>query len=262
MTDTEIMDMIVQEVAQLYNGDKLVKGLLYFHDISQARMGGLALKVSVSGPAPPTSTLTTQQHFHYFEKLCGKDAFANVALITTKWLKHPSYEESERQLQREEELRTKYWKNMVRHGSYVERHDGSMESARRILTLLYERPNIVLRTTKERDGQKPLMDDEHALGAEENTDRADQPPTYYKVTIAQERRSRSTFSTLWDGFRIAWLFIRLLYTAFVDVLLLGVLFLSNDDNRKLLWILTTLAPALTLALFVRVPYLTYWHVSS
>jgi hypothetical protein len=53
-----------------------------------------------------------------------------------KWLKHPTYEESERELLRERELKTIYWKNMVERGSYVERHDNSTESARRIVTIL------------------------------------------------------------------------------------------------------------------------------
>ena len=44
-SDTEILDMIFQEVTRLYDGDKLIKGLLYFHDISQPRIGGLARKV-------------------------------------------------------------------------------------------------------------------------------------------------------------------------------------------------------------------------
>jgi hypothetical protein len=39
------MDLIFQELLRLYHGDKLVKGLIYLHDISQARIGGLALKV-------------------------------------------------------------------------------------------------------------------------------------------------------------------------------------------------------------------------
>lgn len=48
MTDKEVMEMIYRKLEELYRGDKLVKGLIYLHDITQPRVGGLDARVSTS----------------------------------------------------------------------------------------------------------------------------------------------------------------------------------------------------------------------
>ncbi|KAG9522356.1 hypothetical protein KCV07_g3194, partial [Aureobasidium melanogenum] len=126
MSDEEIMRQLFFKLLDTFDGTKLIKGLVYMHDISQTRMGGLA-----------------SRHFQLFEKLCGHDNYGQVALTTTKWLKSPSWDEEQRELQRESELRTKYWKNMTDLGSHVERWDGTEASARRVLSILEGRPTLV-----------------------------------------------------------------------------------------------------------------------
>ncbi|KEQ68174.1 hypothetical protein M436DRAFT_32018, partial [Aureobasidium namibiae CBS 147.97] len=116
MTDEEIMRQIFYKLSNTFDGTKLIKGLIYMHDISQTRIGGLA-----------------SRHFQLFEKLCGHQNYGQVVLATTKWLRSPSWDEEQRELQRESELRNRYWKNMIDLGSHVERWDGTEASARGIL---------------------------------------------------------------------------------------------------------------------------------
>lgn len=125
-TDEEIMRRIFFKLADDYGGDKLIKGLVYMHDISQSRFGGLALR-----------------HFTLFEKLCGADNFEHVVLVTSKWLKSPTVNEEQQELLREHDLINTYWKNMTARGSQVERFDGSPESARQILGVLQRKPRLV-----------------------------------------------------------------------------------------------------------------------
>lgn len=126
LTDEEIMRRIFFKLSDNYGGDKLIKGLVYMHDISQSRFGGLALR-----------------HFALFEKLCGADNFEHVVLVTSKWLKMPTYDEEQQELRREQDLISTYWKNMTARGSQVERFDGSPESARQILGVLQRKPRLV-----------------------------------------------------------------------------------------------------------------------
>ena len=126
LTDEEIMRRIFFKLSDNYGGDKLIKGLVYMHDISQSRFGGLALR-----------------HFALFEKLCGADNFEHVVLVTSKWLKSPTYDEEQQELRREQDLINTYWKNMTARGSQVERFDGSPESARQILGVLQRKPRLV-----------------------------------------------------------------------------------------------------------------------
>ena len=46
MSDPEVMEMIYNTIQTLYQGDKLVKGLIYLHEITQSRVGGLASRVN------------------------------------------------------------------------------------------------------------------------------------------------------------------------------------------------------------------------
>ena len=81
--------------------------------------------------------------------LVGKSALQNVALVTTKWRIGATYEERQLEVLREHHLKTKYWKSMTARGTYVESHDGSAKSARRIVTLLRDKPRIMFQNTGE-----------------------------------------------------------------------------------------------------------------
>jgi RNA binding exosome subunit len=92
-------------------------GIIYLHDISQARMLG-----------------TTRKNFDMFRKLCGEQAERNVILGTTKW----SEVLPEVGKRREDELKGHYWNQMIASGSRVQRFQGTHESARKIVNMILD----------------------------------------------------------------------------------------------------------------------------
>ena len=87
-------------------------GIVYLHDICQARITGTASK-----------------NLDIFKKLCGEDALGNVVLGTTKW----TTIRQEIGQQREQQLRDTFWKDMIERGSVVKRVGDDSSSAREIL---------------------------------------------------------------------------------------------------------------------------------
>jgi hypothetical protein len=83
-------------------------GVVYLHDISQARMLG-----------------TTRKNFDMFRKLCGEDAAASIILGTTKW----GEVQPDVGNRREDQLSSAYWKDMIAEGSRVQRFEDTHESA-------------------------------------------------------------------------------------------------------------------------------------
>ena len=77
-----------------------VTGIIYLHEISQARMFG-----------------TARKNLEMFRKLCGDEALGNVVLGTTKW-GDVSLEKGQ---QREQQLGSDYWKEMLQRGSVIMR---------------------------------------------------------------------------------------------------------------------------------------------
>lgn len=88
--------------------------------------------------------MTNVKQFRAFEHILGVGRFENFVFVTTRWLRNPSETESQQQLEREEELKRKYWYKMIGQGSQVMRHDNSKESARLIVMSLMYRPKINL----------------------------------------------------------------------------------------------------------------------
>lgn len=97
----------------------MLTGLIYFHDITAARVGKVSARVMRS-----------------FEGLCGGHALHNVVLCTTKWdIARGEWAEA-----REAELRTGFWKEMLAKGAVIRRHSNNRESAEIILRYLIEKP--------------------------------------------------------------------------------------------------------------------------
>lgn len=90
--------------------DRQLSGIIYLHDITQARMTG--------------SSLT---NLRMFRKLCGDENLKNVILATTKWAKPPKDVE----VSREKELCTdkEFWGLMVKYGSKVRQFRDTTDSA-------------------------------------------------------------------------------------------------------------------------------------
>ena len=85
-----------------------IAGIVYLHDICQARITGMA-----------------SENLDMFKKLVGEDAFANVVLGTTKW----STIRQEIGQQREKQLCDTFWKDRIAHGSTVMRVGDDSSSA-------------------------------------------------------------------------------------------------------------------------------------
>lgn len=81
-----------------------------------------------------------------FEKLLGQDRFQNLVFVTTKWKQNPLDEASRKehrdQNDREAQLIDSYWKKMIERGSEVRRHDGTQKSARLMIQILMNKPNL------------------------------------------------------------------------------------------------------------------------
>ena len=91
-----------------YEKDIRLSGLLFFHRISDNRMGGSPMK-----------------HLKMFQNLCGTENLKNVILVTTMWDEVCEEEGSER----EDKLTTMYWKTMIELGCHTSRFYNSTESA-------------------------------------------------------------------------------------------------------------------------------------
>lgn len=101
------------------------------------------------------------KNLHMFEKLCGKDSFKNIVLVTTMWdvlrQQDPTLQkgvERENQLLADE----KFWGFMAKRGSRVLRHDGSKDSAWKLLTHVLEKQSSVVL-----DIQREMVDEHQTL---------------------------------------------------------------------------------------------------
>ncbi|KAH7908656.1 P-loop containing nucleoside triphosphate hydrolase protein [Hygrophoropsis aurantiaca] len=105
--DTEILRRIAVWLAHSYSDNVKLSGIIYLHEITQARMVG-----------------TSRKNFEMFEKLCGIESAQNVILATTKWgnIKSDAGERRASQLET-------FWKDMLSAGSQMERFNGSQKSA-------------------------------------------------------------------------------------------------------------------------------------
>ena len=80
---------------------------------------------------------TPLKNLRMFEELCGKNAFHNVILVTTMW----DEVDEETGEDREEELKTKYWRTMLERSSTTSRFLRTRESAFDIIEPLIDEAN-------------------------------------------------------------------------------------------------------------------------
>jgi len=111
-TDFEILDLIAEWLQKTYKCDIKLAGILYLHAITNNRMTG-----------------TLRKNLKMFKQLCGADALSNVILVTTMWRDASE----DRALERQKELESIFWKDMVTKGSKVFRYDDNYDSAWSIL---------------------------------------------------------------------------------------------------------------------------------
>ena len=76
----------------------------------------------------------TNKNLSVFQRLCGDKALTRVVLGTTNW----GEVNIERGADRERQLATNFWKNMIDSGSKMLRFDNTKESARAILNTILD----------------------------------------------------------------------------------------------------------------------------
>jgi len=96
-----------------YQGGITLSGLLFFHRISDNRMGGSPLRL-----------------LETFKNLCGSQALPNVILVTTMWDDVTDVDGSKR----ESELCERYWKPMIVAGSRTARFLNTCNSGWNIIS--------------------------------------------------------------------------------------------------------------------------------
>jgi len=127
-SDTEILKLVSEWLAQTYENGIRLKGILYLHRISDVRMGGSALR-----------------NLSMFKKLCGESCYSNVILMTTRWdTTDKATGES-----REAELADSFWKPMIARGSKMLRYATDEDGIAAVKMLVNKEVPITLKIQTE-----------------------------------------------------------------------------------------------------------------
>ncbi len=134
MSDTRVLNMVAEWLRETYvtslvrrkdvhssfssyNNQMKLAGIIYIHRISDNRMTGTPFK-----------------DLKMFSQLCGTAAAERVVLATTMW----GSIKQEAGLRREDELKSKYWKDMIDKKAQIARFEASYDSAWAIIGSLCE----------------------------------------------------------------------------------------------------------------------------
>jgi len=131
LSDTDILTMISTCLEDYFNDEAEIRGALYIHPITEARM--------------KRSGMT---NLRMFKDIIGMDKMANVRLVTTKWSLQPrdKLEAHEKDLATEQ----KFWKPLLGHGASIVRFADSWQSAMEILRPLVTGQPFIPLLLKER----------------------------------------------------------------------------------------------------------------
>lgn len=143
LEDGDILERIAKWLKQSYDENMRLSGLIYMHDIQEARVGRSSLK-----------------NMTLFRLLTGQESMRNVVLLTTKW--DALGPDQERGYAREVELQAEpgFWKVMMVDGARVMRHDGTHASAERIVLSLLGEDQTVVRIQEQMSDGRPLIQTE------------------------------------------------------------------------------------------------------
>ena len=143
-SDVEVLKDVAFWLAAAYTRHTRLAGILYLHRITETRFLGSA-----------------KRNLRMFQQLCGTGNLASVILATTHWTDKEGkrYPEDEGQRKIKQLVETEqFWGGMVARGSRVERHDGTKQSAKSIISKLVARQiRVVL------DIQRQLIDENKSL---------------------------------------------------------------------------------------------------
>ncbi|KAF4588347.1 Proteasome subunit beta type-4 [Pleurotus pulmonarius] len=134
MSDTRVLNMVAEWLRETYNNQMKLAGIIYMHRISDNRMTGTPLK-----------------DLKMFSQLCGTAAAERVVLVTTMW----GGIKQDAGVRREDELKSKYWKDMIDKKAQIARFEASYDSARAIIEGLCKPPSQEGRERRERSSSTP-----------------------------------------------------------------------------------------------------------
>jgi hypothetical protein len=139
-SDTEILREIADWLAQAYQFQVRLTGIIYLHRITDVRIGGSGMK-----------------NLRMFRKLCGEAGLGSVVLATTMWSLCPAADAKRRedQLVNQNDL----WKYLITHGARVFRQDDGAVSGQQIIDYLVKRAQPVTL-----DIQREMVDQGLKLG--------------------------------------------------------------------------------------------------
>ncbi|KAK3935665.1 P-loop containing nucleoside triphosphate hydrolase protein [Diplogelasinospora grovesii] len=132
----EIFEEISRYLATQYKSGIPLKGILFFHRITDNRITG-----------------SSRKYMSIFRSLCGDHALKNVILVTTMWNKVPPADQT-RAFEREQELIDDFWAPMLRHRSFVAHFNGTSRSASSLVWQLARKEDVIL------DIQRQIIDDD------------------------------------------------------------------------------------------------------
>ncbi|OXV09206.1 hypothetical protein Egran_03027 [Elaphomyces granulatus] len=167
-SDSEVLKDIAFWLAAAYTKEAQLAGIIYLHRICDPRMQGSALK-----------------NLRMFKQLCGKDNLGSVILATTHWI---NVSESVGQARTNELMETRdFWGGMIEIGSKVVKHDGSKESARLIVSNLFDRKShVILYIQRQLIDEKRNLNDTDAAQALQSDLRAERKKFEVKLSGLKE----------------------------------------------------------------------------
>ncbi|CAE6418496.1 unnamed protein product [Rhizoctonia solani] len=145
LTETEILRRLADFLIKAYTSKYNIVGFLYFHNISDTRVGGASFL-----------------HMNLFKALCGPIALQNAIYVTNMWSEPPT----EDQIMREVELRDtdKFFGAALMEGAQMARHYNTQESAHAIIQQLLEKNPVITKLQCQLvDDKMPLEDTDAGL---------------------------------------------------------------------------------------------------
>ncbi|KAH8103310.1 P-loop containing nucleoside triphosphate hydrolase protein [Cristinia sonorae] len=129
-SDSEVLRMIADFLADSYRQNKKLSGIIYMHRISDTRMTGVS-----------------KRNFGMFRSLCGEKTLRNVLLVTNMWgeVQQSVGEARERELATDDIL----FKPVLDKGAHMVRNMHTVQSAHEILQRFVDNPPEALAIQKE-----------------------------------------------------------------------------------------------------------------
>ena len=112
-----------------YDRNRKLSSLIYVQRISDPRFSG-----------------QSSRNLRMFRELCGPAAYKNVVVLTTYWDQVPTNEVG---VQREAQLKSKFFAKLVEGGAQFMRHDRTVESTRKVLRHILPMPAIIIQIQME-----------------------------------------------------------------------------------------------------------------